>query len=282
MAACAAGAVLWAGNRLTEPARAGTGLPDPALGARSLRFPSASGAALSAWFIPGSANAGAVLLLHGVRSNKRAMLPRARFLRALGFSLLLVDLQAHGESGGEQISFGHREAADVSAAVRKLRELAPGERIGVLGTSLGAAAIAFSDVHPLLSAAVLESLYPSIEEAVANRLRIRFGPAGPWLAPLLLVQLNPRLGVSAEQLRPVDRVGLLGCPMLLVHGSEDRHTTIEEAERIFDRIRAPKELHVVQGAGHSDLHAQGGKGYERRVGEFLVRHLRSASQNAPQ
>jgi pimeloyl-ACP methyl ester carboxylesterase len=102
---------------LTKPARGSTGVPDRDLHARSLTFDSATGIKLSAWFVPGSSGAGALLLLHSVRSNKRTMLPRARFLSALGFSVLLVDLQAHGESEGERISFGYREAADVRASV---------------------------------------------------------------------------------------------------------------------------------------------------------------------
>jgi fermentation-respiration switch protein FrsA (DUF1100 family) len=268
--------VFWAGDFLTQPARGSTGVPNPELRARSLTFDSVSGLKLSAWFVQGSSGTGAILLLHPVRSNKRTMLPRAQFLNALGFSILLVDLQAHGESEGDRISFGHREAADVHASVEKLKELAPGERLGVLGVSLGAASLLLSDVQPLLAAVVLESLYPSIEEAVSNRLQIYFGAPGPWLSPLLLAQLRPRLGVSVSQLRPIERVSLLLCPVLVVHGTEDRHTTIEEAERLFAAVPPPKEFYSLSGAAHVDLHAFGGKEYEHRVGGFFGRHLRTA------
>jgi fermentation-respiration switch protein FrsA (DUF1100 family) len=269
-------AVFWAGDRLTWPARTATGVPDPALGARALAFDSASGAKLSAWFVPGDPGAGAVLLLHSVRSNKRAMLPRARFLSGLGFAVLMVDLQAHGESEGERITFGYREAADVHAAVEKLHELAPGERIGALGISLGAASVVMADVQPMLAAVVLESLYPTIEDAVDNRLRMRFHAAGPWLSPLLLAQLGPRLGVTPAQLRPIERIPLLRCPVLVVHGTNDRHTTVREAERLFAAAPTPKEFYALSGAAHVDLHAFGGKEYERRIGAFFARHLRVA------
>jgi alpha-beta hydrolase superfamily lysophospholipase len=268
------GGVFWAGDFLTKPAPARTGVPEPALHARSLSFDSVSGVKLSAWFASGSSGAGAILLLHSVRSNKRSMLPRAQFLSALGFSVLLVDLQAHGESEGERISFGHREAADVRASVEKLQELAPGERLGVLGVSLGAASLLLSDVQPLLGAVVLESLYPTIEDAVANRLRLYFGVVGPWLSPLLLAQLSPRLGVAPSQLRPIERISLLRCPVLVVQGTEDRHSTIQEARRLFAAAPSPKEFYALAGAAHVDLHAFGGKEYERRIGGFFARHLR--------
>jgi uncharacterized protein len=268
--------VYWAGDYLTLPSRADTGVPDVELRARSLMFDSLSGVKLSAWFLQGSPRAGAILLLHGVRSNKRAMLPRARFLKELGFSVLLIDLQAHGESEGERISFGYREAADVRAAVEKLQELAPDEQIGVLGVSLGAAAILLSDVQPMAAAVVLESLYPTFEEAVANRMRMHFGAVGAWFSPLLLAQLAPRLGVTAAELRPIERASLLRSPVLFVHGTEDRHTTIQEVQRIIRNVPAPKEFYFLSGAAHVDLHGFGGKAYERRVGGFFVRHLRAA------
>jgi len=187
-----------------------------------------------------------------------------------------VDLQAHGESEGERIAFGHREAADVAASIRKLRELAPEEHIGALGRSLGAAAIVFSDVQPLLAATVLESLYPTLDGALAHRLRIRFGALGPWLAPLLLVQLEPRLGVRPEQLRPIERLALFRHPVLLAHGAADRHTPIDEAERMFAALPAEKESFFVADAAHVDLHRAGEDEYERRIGAFFIKHLRKS------
>jgi pimeloyl-ACP methyl ester carboxylesterase len=152
-------AAYWAGDFLTKPARSNTGALPADLDGQSLMFSSASGGRLSAWFIPGTASQGAVLLLHPIRSNKRTMLSRAKFLKRQGYSILLVDFQAHGESEGDRITFGYREAKDVEAAVEKLHELAPGEKMAALGVSLGAAALVLSDAHGSLSAVVLESPY---------------------------------------------------------------------------------------------------------------------------
>lgn len=279
LAACV-GTVLWAGQGLTSAARTSPVAAPAELAARALTFPSASGAALSAWFIQGEPRAGAVLLLHSVRSNKASMLGRARFLKALGFSVLMVDLQAHGQSGGEHITFGYREARDVEAATARLMQLAPGERIGVLGTSLGAAATVLSETKSGYAAVVLESLYATIEEAVEGRLRQRLGALGPWFAPLLLMQLEPRLGVRPQQLRPIDRVGEFVSPVLVVHGGEDRHTSLVEARRLYAAIRAPKAMYVVEGAAHVDLHAHARSEYEQRIGAFFIAHLR-ALQAAP-
>jgi uncharacterized protein len=269
-------AVLWAGDYLTKPARSNTGALPAEFGGRSLTFSSASGGRLSAWFIPGTATQGAVLLLHPIRSNKRTMLSRATFLKRQGYSILLVDFQAHGESEGDRITFGYREAKDVKAAVEKLRELAPGEKVAALGVSLGAAALVLSDAYDSLSAVVLESPYATIEESLSNRLRIYFGAVGDLLAPFLLVQLEPRLGVSPSQLRPIDRIPMLRSPLLVVHGTEDRHTTLEEVQKFYATAPQPKEFYAVHGAAHVDLYAFSPRAYEETVGRFLARYLRNA------
>ena len=85
--------------------------PAPAgFGAVEVAFPSRSGSQLRGWFVPGRPGAGAVLLLHGVHADRLAMLPRARFLHALGYAVLMPDFRAHGESSGTHTTFGALEA----------------------------------------------------------------------------------------------------------------------------------------------------------------------------
>jgi fermentation-respiration switch protein FrsA (DUF1100 family) len=272
MLACI-GATLYAGHLLTRPAQVATGSPPAELNAATVDFPSTDGQALSAWFISGRKGNGAVLLLHSVRANKRAMSARARFLEREGFAVLILDLRAHGESGGDAITFGAREALDVDAAARKLQTLAPGERLGVIGVSLGAAAFLLSDAHERFSAVILESLYPTIEEAIANRLAIRLGSTARALTPLLVAQLKWRLSVEPAQLRPIERAALLKSPALMIHGTNDRQTSLPEARRIYDRITSVKSLYAVEGAAHVDLHRFAAVEYEKRVVEFLRHNL---------
>jgi alpha/beta superfamily hydrolase len=54
------------------------------------------------------------------------MVDRALFLRDAGYSVLLIDFQATGESPGDVITFGWRERLDVLAAVDFLRRALPG------------------------------------------------------------------------------------------------------------------------------------------------------------
>jgi fermentation-respiration switch protein FrsA (DUF1100 family) len=262
------------GEVLSRPAARVVGAPPPDLQVQAISFPTAAGDVVSGWISRGTEGRGAILLLHGVRSDRRSMLGRARVLARRGYSLVLIDLPAHGESTGERITFGLREGDGVRAALELMRRELPDERTGVIGVSLGAAAMVLSRASPPPDAVVLESMYPTIEEAVTDRLTMRLGPLGNAVAPLLLLQLPLRLGVSADRLRPIAALPALGAPVLIAAGTRDEHTTIAETERIFGAAADPKELWMVEGAAHGDLHAYDATAYEARVLPFLARYLR--------
>ena len=272
-------AVLGAGEMLSRPARAVIG-PAPAdLQALPVSLRTMSGLQVSGWSMAGQARAGVVLLLHGVRGDRRDMIGRARFLNALGHAVLLIDLPSHGESEGERITFGLHEAEGVQAALAWVAERHPGERVGVVGVSLGAASLVLSPPRPAPAAVVLESMYPSIEEAVSERLRLHLGGGGPVLAPLLLAQFPLRLGVSPAQLHPIDHIARLQAPLLLISGALDRHTTEEQTRRLFAAAAEPKALWIVDGAAHVNLHAFAPAEYEARVSAFLSTHLRQRASD---
>jgi uncharacterized protein len=264
---------LIAGAVLTGPVHQSIGDPPAELNARMVQFQSHSGTTVHGWFIPGKKGAGAIVLMHGVRANRLSMLNRARFLSRAGFSVLLFDFQAHGESSGEHITFGYLESRDAQAAVEFLRANAPGERIGVIGESMGGAATLLASPPLDVDAMVLEMVYPTIDQAVSNRLTRRLGGWAGILTPLLTWQLEPRLGIGVDALRPIDKVGAIRVPKLFIVGAEDLHTTLEESEQIFAAAAEPKELWIVEGAGHTDLHAQKKEQYEQRVLSFFKSRL---------
>ena len=270
----AIGALYLIGSTLIKPARMTIGAPPADLHAQLVRIP-VGGGDIVGWLVVGKPRSGAVLLLHGVRANRQQMLARARFLERLGYSVLLIDLQAHGESGGTHMGFGALEAEGVTASIKTMRRVFPGERIGVIGVSLGAASLVLSRPNPAVDALVLESMYPTIDEAVANRLAIRLGVPGRWMSPLLVQQLPLRVGISPAMLRPVDAVQSLISPTLVIGGNEDRQTPPAETRRIAEALAGPKALWLIEGAGHVDLHALAPGQYETRVGDFLASRLRA-------
>ncbi len=213
--------------------------------------------------------------MHGIRANRLEMLERARFLHAEGFSVLLFDFQASGASSGQHITFGHLESADARSAFEFLRAKTPGERIGVIGLSLGGASAILANPPVEADAMVLEAVYSSFGKAVENRLVMRCGRLCTYFSPLLTWQVKPRLGFDPAVLQPAARISRLHAPVLLIAGEQDQHATLEDMKQIFANANEPKELWVVEGAPHADFHRVAKAEYERRVLAFLSRTLRN-------
>jgi pimeloyl-ACP methyl ester carboxylesterase len=90
-----------AGTLLTRPVPRTIGAPPDATW-EMVEIATGEGRTVRGWYGGGAAAQGAVLFLHGVREDRRTMLGRAELVREGGFSVLLIDLQAHGESAGER------------------------------------------------------------------------------------------------------------------------------------------------------------------------------------
>jgi fermentation-respiration switch protein FrsA (DUF1100 family) len=270
------GAALALGDAMTRPAPRAAGEPPAGLDADPVRIATPSGGEVGGWFSPGQPGRGAVLLLHGVHGNRRAMTSRALYLHRLGLATLAIDLPGHGESPAPRITFGANESHGAAAALAWLAQRCPGERVGAIGASMGAASLVLARPDPAPAAVVLESMYPTIEEAVADRLAAHVGAPAALLAPALLWQMPWRLGVTTAQLHPIAALLALRSPLLIAAGDVDRHTTLAETERLFAAARsADKSLWIVQGAAHVDLYAFAPAEYERRVGGFLQERLRA-------
>lgn len=248
------------------------GSPPADIRATSISLDSESGATISGWYIQADDSRGVIVILHGIRGSRLSMVERARFLNNAGYSIVMIDLQGHGESSGKQITIGHLEKHDVRAAVEFARKQHPNEPIGVIGVSLGGASALLAS--PLgIDALVIESVYPDIESAINNRVGARLGPLSTLPAWLLLMQLEPRLGIEKSQLRPIDHVSNVGCPIFVISGTEDLHTTAAETRTVFETAKEPKELWLVDGAAHVDLLDNSPREYQSRVREFFDEHL---------
>ncbi|MFQ5422338.1 MAG: alpha/beta hydrolase, partial [Anaerolineae bacterium] len=93
---------------------------------------------LRGWYIH-SRNGAAVILLHGHSGNRLAVLHQAEALIRAGYGVLMMDLRAHGHSGGRHFSRSNILVEDVLTAVAYLskRPEVSAAGIGIYGVSVG-------------------------------------------------------------------------------------------------------------------------------------------------
>jgi len=198
------------------------------------------------------------------------MLPRAAWFRAKGFAVLLYDARGDGESGGHFSSLGWWEARDLLGAVDWLRSRGLA-KFGCVGVSQGGATIALAAARLQgLQWAVLESVYPTLTNAVDRRFENHFGVPG-WLGGSLMRPITEwRLGVSIDVIEPVRHIAELACPVLILNGDRDADTTPEDAARLYAAAQEPKTFALVPGAGHEDLASYAPAEYQRGLEAFLI------------
>lgn len=246
----------------------------------SVAFLSADGLLLRGWFIPGGK--AAVLLAHGHASSKASMLPRAASLRRDGgYSVLLFDFRASGESEGSEATLGYRERLDLLGAIAYLKtraEVDP-ERIGALGSSMGAATLLFlGEKARSLRALVADSSFATAETLVGRFDRwfrlpsLLFSLSVPW-AIERLVALRP------SDVAPQATIGdIAPTPLLLIHGELDTGIPVRDAYALYEAAREPKELWIIPGAGHGEGSAIAEEEYRQRVLAFFDRYLGANSE----
>ncbi len=186
-----------------------------------------------------------------------------------GYSAMLIDLHGYGEAGGEYTTFGYRESDNARAAVAYLYQQKKCFRVIAIGRSLGGAASLLGQQALAVDGYTLESVYPNVEQAVENRLTMRVGGIGAWLAPLLYQQIPLRTGIRLAALQPIEAIKKIKAPVLILHGSLDKHTTLAEAKALFEQAPEPKTFYSFQGAAHVDLYHYDRRQYEKIVLKFL-------------
>lgn len=273
MAVILVGAIALASWHLSAPNARAVGAPPADLPAETVHIESGSGSTLGAWFVAGQPDMAGIIVMHGLGATRKSMTARMRWLNAAGYSVLAFDFQAHGESPGSRITFGKLERLDAEAALAWMRERIPGGKIGALGVSLGGAAALLGERPLPVDALVLEAAYTTIDEAVANRLSLRLGTLGRRVAPLFVAIAQSVVGLSPDDLRPIDRIGEVDAPLLIVAGTDDTRATIEQSRALYEQARQPKEFWEIEGADHVDFERFAGDAYRQRILAFFERTL---------
>ena len=230
---------------------------------------------LAAWYVPGR-NGAAVIMLHGIGSNRGEHLTLARDLNSRGYGALLMDLRAYGESEGEVSTVGVREVRDIAAAVDYLRQQ-PGvesNRIVLYGRSLGAVVgIQAAARIPEIRAVVADSSFSSVEWLVHNQFSGVVNLPS-WTSSLVLYFAERQTGIDPATISPVRDVGRISPrPLLIVHGENDRMFNVENAHLLDDAAREPKELWIVPGVGHAGASSRDPSAYVDRLDRFFAAAL---------
>jgi dipeptidyl aminopeptidase/acylaminoacyl peptidase len=222
---------------------------------------------LRGWWIPNPGAERALIMVHGRDNNRTKMLPLSRPFWDKGYAVLLFDLQGQGTSDGKRYFFGQHEQWDVVAAFNfvKAKGFQP-EKIGVVGTSMGASSILLAmSRSPEIRVVVSDSSFASFVRVAQARFH---GDTGlpDFFLPGIFTAAKVLYGFDVSQARPeVALTALTGGRIFLIHGDQDTDVLPEHFYRLKEVGGANiVDSWIVADVGH-------GESFEKQQAEFMQR-----------
>lgn len=192
-----------------------------------IRIPTTDGESLTAVWLENPDAEFTLLFSHGNGEDLGSVYPFLEAYYADRFSVLAYDYRGYGTSDGKPSYRSVKE--DAEAAYRWLTEkqqVAPAAIIAV-GRSLGGAlAVRTAAEHPI-AGLICECSFAS-----AFRVKTR-------------VQLLPWDKFNSEKL-----IRDVQCPVLIIHGSDDRLVPFRHGRLLYEAAPEPKQLYRIEGGRH--------------------------------
>ena len=240
----------------------------------------ADGIRLRAWYIePEHPNGRAVALFHGVTDTRRGVAGFGELFLADGYSILLPDARAHGESGGVVATYGVLEAKDIALWADWLKQRNGGCIYG-FGESMGAGLVLQSlREHAAFCAVIAESPFSDFRHAAYDRIAGRSGVPRPLTHVLAVLPVEigflyarVRYGIDFSLASPKDAVAHSPIPVLLIHGLADQNLFPDNTQRIKQGRTNDLDTWFVPGAAHCGAWSTVGDVFNRRVLTFFQQH----------
>jgi fermentation-respiration switch protein FrsA (DUF1100 family) len=220
-----------------------------------VRFSTADGVSIAAWFVPAKDDAPVMLWCHGNAGNVSHRAHNIARLVVWGISVFIFDYRGFGASGGTITEDGLYE--DALSAYRYLTDEhgVPSRRIAVFGRSLGGPVAVDLSARIRPPCLVLESTFPSLEAAVGS------------IYPGMGLEQHLSMRFAADE-----RIARVRCPVLFFHGDADDIIDIELGRRLFESAADPKAFYTIPGALHNDTYEVGGDDYFRTMTDFITKY----------
>lgn len=215
-----------------------------------------------------------LILVHGIGGAKEHFFSLASNLTKDGYSALVIDNRAHGDSDGEYVTYGYKEKEDISLLVDFLKERAPSLKVGIWGSSMGGAiAIQAMENDERIDFGIVESTFINLEQIVYDyQKRYTAGIGLRFLTDYVLECAGVIAAFDPKMVSPENAVKSIEQPMFLAHGDKDARIKHEYGKQLFENLAAKdKTFELVKGAGHLNLGEIGGEEYYIKVVDFIKR-----------
>lgn len=190
-----------------------------------------------------------------------------------GCDVLVIDPRSHGLSEGEFSTVGFEESKDVIAWAKFAHSKYGVKNIFLHGICIGAAggmlAITSPDCPEYISGIVTDGMFSNFNNIMRAHLVERKKPTMFMLD--LIDMWMKRYTKHSMKYGPIDVIGNLNKPILMMHGTNDIFSLPEYAEQMYNICGSDSKTFVwFEGGTHSMLRSLDTQRYDSAIENFLM------------
>ena len=218
------------------------------------------------------------ILFHGYTScGMSDCSTMAEYFMENGWNALIVDQRSHGQSEGSYIGFGILDRFDCVKWIEYINErLGDTEKILLYVVSMGGEtvlmAIGLDSFPDNVAGVIADCAFTSPYDVFKHILKRDY-----HLPPRPILDINDEMcrrkaGYGFRDCSTLSAVSRAKCPMLFIHGKEDTFVPTHMSEENYIACRGPKELLLVDNAGHAASLYEATSLYKDTVTNFLYKY----------
>ncbi|NLT11651.1 MAG: alpha/beta hydrolase [Clostridiaceae bacterium] len=197
-----------------------------------------------------------IVLVHGWRDHPSDMGAYAQmYLKIKDSHILIPHLRAHGMSRGKHVGFGLYDSQDLIMWIalmekrlnRKLKIIIHGRSMGASAALMAAGSMKISEG---VKGVVADSPFDTLENQIGFVLKKRYRVSPRFMVKAIGRIAASRIGFPVKRASVVAVASKIKTPVLMFHGTEDTFVLPEMSEEIYNRIRSPKRLLMIDGSSH--------------------------------
>ena len=210
-----------------------------------IKLKTADGKTISARFFENPGATQTILFSHGNAEDIGLLDSTADDFRKINFAFFAYDYRGYGTSEGTATEEGTYR--DIDAAYEYLiNDLKiPPEKIIVYGRSLGGAVSIDLASRKRVGGLIAESTFVSAFRVLTK------------------IQIAP-----FDKFPSIDKIKKVNCPVLFIHGRNDRIIPFWHGEKLFAEANEPKFSLWIERADHNDVSDVGGETYLKAIRDF--------------
>lgn len=212
-----------------------------------------------------------VIIVHGISMNIYGGLKYLSFFHKKGFNVVVFDLRNHGNTGGQNTTYGHFEKWDLRAITDYIYKTYGSDiHVGLHGESMGGTiAMLNMAMDKRIDFGVIDSAFSDLPELLLLKFKQDTGIDSKKLIAFLNLIIKFRSGFTIEDVSPLKELPSISQPILFIHGDEDTYIPPKMTKAMYAFKMDQKFLYMAKEGIHGTAMGVDPDRYDEELTQFL-------------